>query len=280
MNSALQKSNPQQSKWHQIKRRVITALILTVIIVTAIFILPTFEFTIGAALLLSIGGWEWARLIGMSSLQQCIIYLIVLFASFFFAYHFPTFVLVLAIIWWLLAFLLMLLSPQRGIIFCQNKILGSVAGLLVLVPCWTAIVVSHQLSPGYLLYGLFWIWSADTGAFLAGRLWGQHKLAPKISPGKTVEGVIGGLAATLVIAMIGGLLLGIQARQWLPVLLLAIIVALASVVGDLFESLIKRHAGVKDSGNWLPGHGGLLDRIDGLTAALPFYTLGILLIHL
>lgn len=270
----------QPSQWQHLKRRIITASVLALIIVIAIFILPPFEFVLAAVLLMSIAAVEWARLIGIRSLLLTVIYLAILFAAFFFAYHFPGYVLVLAMVWWLLALLLVIRAPQTGIVFCRNKILGGLVGLLLLVPCWTAIIVTHQRSPGHLLYGLFLVWSADTGAYIAGRLWGKHKLAPNISPGKTIEGVAGGLVTTLLIAVIGGLLLKIHSQQWLPVLILAVIVALMTVLGDLFESLIKRHAGVKDSGNWLPGHGGLLDRIDGLTAALPLYALGILLIHL
>lgn len=275
MNSTL-----PQSKWPQLKRRIITALILAIIIVTAIFVLPKFEFVLAAVLLIAIAGWEWSLLIGLDSPIQSIIYLAILFAAFFFAYYFSIFVLVLAVIWWLMVLLLVIFAPQKGIIFLKNKFFGGIAGLFLLVPCWTAIIVSHQRSPGYLLYGLFLIWSADTGAYIAGRLWGKHKLAPNISPGKTIEGVAGGLVTALVVAVIGGLILKIPAHQWLWVLALAVVVVFTSVLGDLFESLIKRHAGVKDSGNWLPGHGGLLDRIDGVTAALPFYALGILLLHL
>jgi len=119
--------------------------------------------------------------------------------------------------------------------------------------------------------------AADVGAYFAGRAFGRHKLAPKVSPGKTWEGVLGGMVLAIVVGYLGALCLNLNPRLFLP---LIVVLVAASIVGDLTESLYKRHAGVKDSGQFLPGHGGLMDRLDGLVAALPFYVLGLMLLGL
>lgn len=153
-------------------------------------------------------------------------------------------------------------------------------GWLVLVPSWMAVVELQDhgalglAGPWALLFILVWAWAADTGAYFAGRALGRHKLAPRVSPGKTVEGLVGGvLLALLVVAAVfytGWL----EAR--LPALMVAaLLTVLASVLGDLFESMIKRERGIKDSGTVLPGHGGMLDRIDSVTAALPVALAGL-----
>jgi phosphatidate cytidylyltransferase len=133
---------------------------------------------------------------------------------------------------------------------------------------------------GWALYALVLGWSADSFAYLAGKRWGRRKLAPAISPGKTWTGVYGGLVATAVVAAIGGWLLGVQDLRLLALVALAMVCVCFSVVGDLFESLIKRHAGVKDSGALFPGHGGVFDRLDGIFALLPLFALGKLLLGL
>ena len=127
------------------------------------------------------------------------------------------------------------------------------------------------------LFILCLVWAADTGAYFSGTLWGKHKLAPKISPGKTIEGLCGGIMSALIVAAIFAVFAKIEFSKLLPWTFLVILVVLFSVLGDLFESIMKRQAGVKDSGQWIPGHGGILDRIDSLTAAVPVFTLGLLL---
>jgi phosphatidate cytidylyltransferase len=125
-----------------------------------------------------------------------------------------------------------------------------------------------------LLVALLVVWAADTGAYFAGRKFGRHKLSPRISPNKTIEGVIGGVACGLLVALAFAPFAGASLRQLPAVALVAIVAVLFSVVGDLFESLLKRHVGAKDSGDLIPGHGGILDRIDGVVAALPGFALG------
>ena len=131
------------------------------------------------------------------------------------------------------------------------------------------------------MFVMFVVWGADVGAYFAGRKFGKHKLAPNVSPGKTWEGVFGGLATTLMIAFLAGLFLedktslSLSAQQWAILFLVTLLVTAVSVVGDLIESMVKRHRGIKDSSNLLPGHGGVMDRIDSMTAALPVFALAL-----
>jgi phosphatidate cytidylyltransferase len=152
------------------------------------------------------------------------------------------------------------------------------AGLLVIPGTIAGVMLLHGRPEGalVLLFALALVWAADIGAYFAGRAFGRRKLAPAVSPGKTWEGVAGGVALALVVAAIAGnWLFGLSGPAWAPFLLLCVAVVLISIVGDLGESLLKRQAGAKDSGTLLPGHGGMLDRIDSLLAALPAMALGL-----
>jgi phosphatidate cytidylyltransferase len=149
-------------------------------------------------------------------------------------------------------------------------------GVMLLVPMWVALINLHSDYGGeYFLLLMLLIWGADSGAYFVGRVFGKHKLAPKVSPGKSVEGVIGGVIFAVVIMLIFLQYQNIAIDNYFGYLLLAIVVTSISVLGDLYESLFKRISGFKDSGNILPGHGGILDRIDSLTAAAPFFLLGL-----
>ncbi|MBL8398794.1 MAG: phosphatidate cytidylyltransferase, partial [Candidatus Accumulibacter sp.] len=152
--------------------------------------------------------------------------------------------------------------------------IGVIIGLILLLPAWLALIQIRQAGPYVLLAVMMIAWLADTGAYFAGRRWGRHKLAPNISPGKTWEGAIGGAVAVVVY----GLLLSFRFPELLSASTWRLLIALlaltgVSVMGDLLESLLKRQAGLKDSSNILPGHGGLLDRIDSLTSTLPIVAL-------
>jgi phosphatidate cytidylyltransferase len=158
----------------------------------------------------------------------------------------------------------------------DSRLVWTLSGLGVLVVTWMALMGLRD-SPGlgapFVLFLVVLVWIADSGAFFAGRRWGRRKLAPSISPGKTWEGVYGALGATLVFSIVGSVALGIGGR-WPLFILVSMVTVVFSVVGDLFESMVKRQWGVKDSGTVLPGHGGLLDRIDSLMAAAPIFLLG------
>jgi phosphatidate cytidylyltransferase len=155
------------------------------------------------------------------------------------------------------------------------------AGFCTLVPALVGIVtLRFDFGSKYLLLVLGLVWAADIGAFFVGKYFGKHKLASKISPGKTIEGVVGGIVAAAVVAIFAGITVHLHVLAWVLWLLLVIVTVLWSIIGDLFESMLKRMADVKDSGTLLPGHGGFYDRIDSMTAAVPIFTLGLLLLRI
>jgi phosphatidate cytidylyltransferase len=181
-------------------------------------------------------------------------------------------------LWWLLMVRWILVYPRGMDARHPPRWLKAGAGLVVIPGTIAAVCLLHGAPEGplRLLFAFFLVWAADVGAYFAGRAFGRHKLAPNVSPGKTWEGAYGGLALALVIAGIAGVwLFKLQGAAWLPFLLLCAGVVLFSIIGDLGESLIKRQAGAKDSGTLLPGHGGVLDRIDSLLAALPALAIGL-----
>ena len=141
-----------------------------------------------------------------------------------------------------------------------------------------ALLALHDgaaLGPGYVVFLFMLVWIADSGAYFAGRRWGRTKLASHVSPGKTREGVYGALTAALGFAVIGALVLGLGVTQWPLFILICMVTVIFSIIGDLFESMLKRQRGIKDSGSLLPGHGGILDRVDSMTAAAPVFVLGL-----
>ncbi|MBC7657234.1 MAG: phosphatidate cytidylyltransferase, partial [Frankiaceae bacterium] len=151
------------------------------------------------------------------------------------------------------------------------------AGSLSVIPAWAALCWLHMTGangPDWALYALLIVWLADTGAYFVGVRFGKHKLAPRISPGKSWEGFAGGLLATTLLAVGALPVLGLAWNLLPSLLLLTLVATLFSVAGDLFESLLKRHAGAKDSSHLIPGHGGVLDRLDSLLAALPIFAVG------
>jgi len=165
----------------------------------------------------------------------------------------------------------------------ENRMLKLGAGALVIVPTLAAAIAMHSSVRGnwWTLLSLVIVWAADTGAYFSGRHFGRRKLAPRISPGKTWAGVYGAVLAGSFVAVLGGFLIGVRdGGQLIGLLVLGIVTVGIAVVGDLFESLMKRHAEVKDSGNLFPGHGGLLDRLDSVFAALPVFAAGKLLLGL
>jgi phosphatidate cytidylyltransferase len=267
-------------------QRILTAAVLLPVFIGALFLLPNLYWAIFLLLVLLGAGLEWARLAGFSG-AGTILYLALITAcgggllALTYGVLEPGGLpagIIRTVLWsgaafWILAVPVWLFSGR--VISERPVLLG--AGWLVLVPCWLALVLL-QREPGQLLVLMGIVWIADSAAYFAGKRFGRHKLAPTISPGKTWEGVAGALAAvTLYYALVTwgaapGTFPAVDAWGFGLFLLIAV----AAVFGDLYESRIKRQAGVKDSGSLLPGHGGILDRIDALTSSMPLAALAIL----
>jgi phosphatidate cytidylyltransferase len=258
-----------------LKARILTALCGAALVLAALYLLPPWATTALISLLVLLGAWEWSALApGMSSGQR-VLWLLFVAALLGFMYSLaPTPastrpVLMAALVWWFLALAWLSVAPQR---IGRASVL--LAALLSLVPFWLAVEVLRGETlrgASWVLFALAVVVAADTGAFFVGRALGRVKLAPQISPGKTWEGALGGLALASLVAWIGSRHFAVPAGVLVPLCLVA---ASLSIVGDLLESLMKRRAGVKDSGQLFPGHGGVLDRIDSLCAGVPVVALG------
>lgn len=265
-----------------LKLRIITSVILIPIIFALIFFAPNWLFLLALIPVLGLAAWEWAQLSSVATLNGKLIYFAALLLISAGLLLIPSpFILVVALLWWLFAIAAVYLFP-RGKIFWQNHLwfrLG--CGGLVLVPFFVAIYDIWTRAGGAMLltYLLVVIWCADIGAYFIGSKYGKTKLAPAVSPKKTLEGVYGGLL--LVVIAMAIMSIFVDDRIFFKPLfwLLVILTVCISVVGDLTESVTKRFADVKDSGSFLPGHGGVLDRIDSLTAAAPIFALGLWLLH-
>jgi phosphatidate cytidylyltransferase len=243
-------------------RRVATAAVLLAILLAGLFFLPRWGVAALMALIIGIGGFEWARLCGLG-VPAARIYAVGVVAALALLvageFYFPVFAL--AAVFWIIAVPAWLwLGVRPG----QRALLATV-GFVVLVPPALAVVVFR---PAEAILVLAVAWIADTAAYFAGRRWGRRKLAPSISPGKTWEGAVGGLAGAAAYAIILSLVLA-GGKGAMALVGAAALLVMVSIAGDLFESAAKRQAGVKDSGAILPGHGGMLDRIDSATATLP-----------
>ncbi len=262
-----------------LKLRVITALVLLPIVLGAVFGLDRLSFAVVAGIFFILAGWEWAAMMGKVSLAVRLAWVATLAVVMVAAEYFqPAWLLNAIPVWWLLALVLVVGYPGNARLWYRPALMALV-GLLLLVPSWAAVVQLQSngalglAGPWALMFILLWVWAADTGAYFAGRTFGKHKLAPLVSPGKTIEGLLGGVALALVVVAgvyAAGLL---EAKLW-PLMLVALFTVLASALGDLFESMVKRERGFKDSGTILPGHGGMLDRIDSVTAAMPIALAG------
>lgn len=268
-----------------LKARIITAIVLLPLVLGSLFALPSpwFAAVLGAVVLL--GAWEWARLVGIARSSSRWAYLALvafLLSAIGGAVNagvlIPA-VLAVGVAWWLFALIVLIRFNADGEPSAPMRPgAGIMVGLLLLVPAWSGLVWLHAQPAGawLVLLVLLLTWAADVGAFFAGRRLGRLKLAPRISPGKTWEGVVGGLILALAVAYAMLLLpLPLHSLNVFLYGLLVVVAILFSVAGDLFESMIKRRAGVKDSGTLLPGHGGVMDRVDSLTATATLFAAGL-----
>ena len=255
-----------------LRTRIITALILAPLVLAAVIWVPSRYLAVVFWLVAAAGCYEWAALAGLHKPLSRLLYVAlfgVLAAVVYLDHGLFPIVLLIGCGVWAFAAGCVLMFP-RGTELFKKDMFVAVLGMLVLLPAWVALVVIHGAADGYLwLIWLFFLaWGADIGAYFAGRAFGRHKLAPSVSPGKTWEGVCGGVLLALVVCAPGAFLLTPAWLYWVPLIVFLVGV---SVFGDLFESVLKRTTGVKDSGSLLPGHGGLLDRIDSLLAVLPVF---------
>jgi phosphatidate cytidylyltransferase len=264
------------------RQRVITALAITPFAIALFLFLPSPAFVAMIGAFCSVAMWEWTRLSGMRrralraavTALAAVAMLVLYFTSNLWLWW--TFIILGCIAWFAAIFWLrnfsFAASPTR-----EHTVLKIVAGLLAILPAFAGLMRLEETQPvphSWALYAMLLVWAADTFAYLAGSQWGRAKLAPQISPGKTWAGLYGALVGSGIIAAIGGWLLDVRGTTLILLVVVALVSVAFSVVGDLFESLIKRHAGVKDSGTIFPGHGGVCDRLDGVFAALPFFALG------
>ncbi|RRJ85105.1 phosphatidate cytidylyltransferase [Aestuariirhabdus litorea] len=259
-----------------LKQRVITALILAPIALCGVFFLPLHPFSLFIAGVILIGAWEWANLAGFSAQPARIGYSLSVALALFGATQISAqSILWSALGWWLLALGLVVSYPASAGLW-RSSLVRLLIGYLVLVPAWVGLVLlkSHPDSWILIMFLLFLVWGADVGAYFAGKYLGRHKLAPKVSPKKTWEGVLGGIVTVVLVALVAQPYLPF--KELGPLLGVTVFVALVSVLGDLAESMFKRERGIKDSSQLLPGHGGILDRIDSLTAAIPLFALALM----
>ncbi len=268
-----------------LKQRLITAAILIPLIIICVLKAPTEVVAIIFAIIIMTAAWEWGALLKLAAgarLSFIVVLATAMLFSFFWVleqHHIMWAVLAFASLLWLVLIIAVVSVQRRGDLGAdlprgQYLLLG----LLLFVFVWLAALFLHggsESGPALLLYVFGLVWLVDAGAYFSGRQWGKDTLASHISPGKTWQGFYGGVAAGLIFALAGAWYFGFSAGDYLAFVALSLFVVVFSVFGDLFESWLKRRAGVKDSGQLLPGHGGALDRIDSLLAALPVTAFGL-----
>lgn len=275
-----------------LKQRIITALVLSALILTALFYLPHLWFVIGLAGITALAAWEWANLSAIEKMPLRILYAVICILLVFLGVQYVGLdysstamtrlrdIAGIGCVWWAIALLWVMMYPGSAPLW------GSVParllmGLFVLVPSTLALVFISGMESGQwmFVYVVGIVIAADVGAYFAGRAWGKRKLAPLVSPGKSWAGFWGGLASTMALALIVGSFVTVASLSFPALLAVTLVTTLASVLGDLLESMVKRHRGIKDSSQILPGHGGVMDRIDSLSAAAPVFTLLMLLLQ-
>lgn len=292
-------------------QRILTALVLAAVVILAVFQLPTIYFSLFIAIVTFGGAWEWLSLTGVEQPGKKVLFFVALLFPMLGVTYWTVFLelvgeamewpeikdysdalewLVIApVLFWVLAMIVIRQSAAQLLTTEFKPRVKAFLGWLVLLSAWMFLTkLRAYYGPGMVLYFLVLIWAADISAYFVGKKWGKDKLAPEISPGKTVQGMYGALVAAVICAIGLRIYYGLEALQsddaalailmTVDLLILSVLTVLVSIYGDLFFSLIKRQKGVKDSGNLLPGHGGILDRVDSIIAAAPFFYAGIVLI--
>lgn len=274
------------------KQRIITALILAPLVILGIFKLPLMGFIIALTAITLLGFWEWTQFTeSRSRIAALIPAAIVTGLSFLYispdanslnhlaAPHYS--VLGMGFVWWIIASFMAITYPRTTKSWQSNLVLRHIFGFLTLLPfLWSVIILRASditVDPYHgaklVLFVCFLVWAADSGAYFAGKSLGKRKMAPHVSPNKTIEGLIGGIITALIVGWLFAGWFEIQFTSPIHMVIITLITVVISVLGDLVESMFKRVSGIKDSSNIIPGHGGVLDRIDSLTAAFPVFAL-------
>jgi len=292
-------------------QRILTALVLATAVILAVFQLPAIYFSLFIAIIALAGAWEWLALTGVDQIGRKLLFLAALVFPMLGITFWTVFLEVLGeamewpevkeysdalewfvivpVLFWLLAMILIRQAAPQLLKMEYKPKLKSFIGWMVLLSAWMFLSKLRSFyGPEMVLYFLILIWTADISAYFVGKKWGKDKLAPEISPGKTVQGMYGALASAMICAIGLRVYYGFSALESdgaelavlmsIDLLILSVLTVLVSIYGDLFFSLVKRIKGVKDSGTLLPGHGGILDRVDSIIAAAPFFYAGIVLI--
>lgn len=283
-----------------LKERVLSAIVMIAVALLALFWLPPLPFTLALAAIVVLGMWEWAQFAGfkrpisraiVAFVTFCLLLLPIMASTDYiqatrFLTDSTTPLLFLGGIWWIVATLLVVSYPNSAVWWNKSASTKFIFGFCTLIPFLIGVLAlrfyQYNLNPFQgtylLLYVFLLVWGADSGAYFVGRALGKHKLAPKVSPGKSWEGAIGGVLTSALIAVIFLQIApsDVFGRELatLPFISLSMVTVVISALGDLSESMFKRQAGIKDSSNLIPGHGGILDRIDSLTAAVPIFAIG------
>jgi phosphatidate cytidylyltransferase len=262
-----------------LKTRVLTGCILGALLLLGLFLLPAFWAVLAFGVVFTIGAWEWAGFGALRTPAARALYTLIVALALVLSWRWSgasshlIILLSAACAWWVIAFFWLSLAPTWN-----RPVLTLICGLAVLAPAFVALARLQISAAGFARGPLIVLWlvlmvcAADIGAYTTGRTFGRRKLAPRVSPGKTWEGALGGLAMVALVAAGGAVYFGLST---LSVVAFGCGVGIFSIIGDLTESMFKRAAALKDSGTLLPGHGGLLDRIDSVTAAAPLYALGL-----
>ena len=278
-----------------LKQRIITGVILGAILLSALFYVPLEWFKGASLLVFGYGAYEWSKLAEIKQKGYRMLYAFGALAASMVVYQGYLeqnlwtlagqlteenyLLMLLACVWWTISSVLVLIYPRGDRLWQHQPVVKAIFGYLTLVPAWVALITLREWhyftdsnSGAWLalfVFGL--VWAADIGAYFAGKRFGSHKLMPNVSPGKTIEGFLGGMLAVALLAIVVQWQNGLSAADLIIPTLACVVIGIISAFGDLSESMLKRDAGMKDSGTIFPGHGGLLDRIDSLTAAMPVF---------
>ena len=270
-----------------LKYRLLTAFLMGPLILWAIYAMPENFFAIFSLVLVSLGAWEWSVFAGwIKPLQRRLFFVInvFLFIAVLLLQNFELNLTIIAasLLWWAICIPLLLSFPFKENTLLHTRAVKTLVGIALLSATLVSMVLirnNPNYGSEYVLYIILIIWFADSGAYFAGRALGKNKLIPNVSPGKTWEGVAGAIVATLIVGLVAINLLNIPSSQSVIFILVTLVTVIFSIVGDLSESMFKRMANIKDSGSLIPGHGGMLDRIDSLMSALPVFYAGLWLME-